>query len=510
MKSIFRHVFTAAIGFLLVFCMLTEASAITIISSDDYSSNYVPDYFNQMYGDVSGDMKITAEDARLALRLAVGYEDEELLLPVREFKDGTITEKSDAYELSSRAILSANVNGDQEITAEDARLILRAAVGLEDIDFYEALAENAAAAADYDDDGQLETVTIDYHYTKDLIVDGITLTYFDEGEAADSLTIDNRSFPEFPVFASDYDGYYPGYFADLENEAGEICINCSILMDAVSSHYFVFDVENGKLKTEAHLLDPGYSSGTGLYMYEDYNKDNMEALALYGVDDFNKSYGKYDSYLAALEGELGKYGFQWKKDTVFDGKDCYVLSGIQADDGFYTPNHSKNRGTDGGLSVDDVLYLFNKTNYLTSCWVDSTIGTELDLDDSFIDVETEDCYYRVTGGAYRSVEEINAAIREVFTDDVCNALPEPFDRQYRMAGDALYGMNMEVSTPRSELDCMILPISVSEYELQFSDITDEDVKSWASISLVLENGVWKFNDYFAFDFNTITFGFQDA
>ena len=61
-------------------------------------------------GDVNGDTQITAADARLALRCAVGLE---------------------SYKPGSRAFLAANVNGDADVTAADARLILRAAVGLE-------------------------------------------------------------------------------------------------------------------------------------------------------------------------------------------------------------------------------------------------------------------------------------------------------------------------------------------------------------------------------------------
>ena len=63
-------------------------------------------------GDVSGDGEITAEDARLCLRKAVGLE---------------------TYEAGSDEYNACDVTGDNEVTAEDARLILRAAVGLESL-----------------------------------------------------------------------------------------------------------------------------------------------------------------------------------------------------------------------------------------------------------------------------------------------------------------------------------------------------------------------------------------
>ncbi|MCH5198133.1 MAG: hypothetical protein J1E34_04415 [Oscillospiraceae bacterium] len=63
-------------------------------------------------GDVDGDNKITAADARLALRASVKLEN---------------------YAPGSAKFLACDVDYDNSITAADARLILRAAVGLENI-----------------------------------------------------------------------------------------------------------------------------------------------------------------------------------------------------------------------------------------------------------------------------------------------------------------------------------------------------------------------------------------
>ena len=62
------------------------------------------------YGDVDGDHEVTAEDARLALRASVGLEQ---------------------YDADSRAFCCADYTCDKTITPEDARMILRAAVKLE-------------------------------------------------------------------------------------------------------------------------------------------------------------------------------------------------------------------------------------------------------------------------------------------------------------------------------------------------------------------------------------------
>lgn len=64
-----------------------------------------------MKGDVSGDGKIQAEDARLCLRRAVGLE---------------------TYAKGSEKYKACDYDGDGNVTAADARLILRAAVGLKD------------------------------------------------------------------------------------------------------------------------------------------------------------------------------------------------------------------------------------------------------------------------------------------------------------------------------------------------------------------------------------------
>ena len=62
----------------------------------------------RVMGDLDGDGEVTAADARLALRAAVGLEI-----------------------LNEEQIKAADMDGDGEVTAADARLVLRKAVGLE-------------------------------------------------------------------------------------------------------------------------------------------------------------------------------------------------------------------------------------------------------------------------------------------------------------------------------------------------------------------------------------------
>ena len=67
-----------------------------------------------LLGDVNNDGKVTAADARLALRAAVGLE---------------------TYEPGTRAFKAADVDLNETLTAADARLILRKAVGYDDKEF---------------------------------------------------------------------------------------------------------------------------------------------------------------------------------------------------------------------------------------------------------------------------------------------------------------------------------------------------------------------------------------
>ena len=72
-----------------------------------------------LLGDVNDDGQVTAEDARYALRAAVGLDD--------------AAEGLDFSDPANRCYVAANVDGEAGISAADARLILRAAVGLENL-----------------------------------------------------------------------------------------------------------------------------------------------------------------------------------------------------------------------------------------------------------------------------------------------------------------------------------------------------------------------------------------
>lgn len=81
--------------------------AYDLIIKASFSAETVPEY---ILADIDGDGIISSSDARLALRASVGLET-----------------------LSEEQVLAADVNNDGEVTSADARLILRASVGLEEL-----------------------------------------------------------------------------------------------------------------------------------------------------------------------------------------------------------------------------------------------------------------------------------------------------------------------------------------------------------------------------------------
>jgi hypothetical protein len=84
-------------------CTVCGGTKNSSISKNDFEMFFKP-------GDVDGNGKIEAYDARLALRASVELE---------------------VYEKGSRQFMAADVIRDNVITAADARMILRACVGLE-------------------------------------------------------------------------------------------------------------------------------------------------------------------------------------------------------------------------------------------------------------------------------------------------------------------------------------------------------------------------------------------
>ena len=95
------------------------------------------------------------------------------------------------------------------------------------------------------------------------------------------------------------------------NDAGYISVNTDFRMNEWSAHYLLLRYRYGQLAEVAHLYDPGYTSGTGLYEYAAYSSDDSavrDAGCLYYAD-YEGVQGRYTDYVTAINQEFAMYGF---------------------------------------------------------------------------------------------------------------------------------------------------------------------------------------------------------
>ena len=108
-------------------------------------------------GDVDGDGKVTASDARLILRASVGLEKVDTNIADID-RDGKVTAADSRLALRESVGFKeitfemGDVNQDGKVTATDARLVARVAVGLE------TLTEDQIKVADMNQDGKITAV----------------------------------------------------------------------------------------------------------------------------------------------------------------------------------------------------------------------------------------------------------------------------------------------------------------------------------------------------------------
>ena len=170
---------------------------------------------------------------------------------------------------------------------------------------------------DFDGDGitDMIAVTADFYengYFKDINVRYVKINE-DAAREIDLLKI------ERPEKEYSGEGVTYSYSEDIEfyaNDKDYIMFNILSRYEGVSADYRLLKVSADSIEIEKHLYDPGYSSGLGLYFYEDY-PENYDTNALFD-QEVSYKFGKYDSYKEAIETELGVYGFKWK---LWDGTD---------------------------------------------------------------------------------------------------------------------------------------------------------------------------------------------
>lgn len=192
--------------------------------------------------------------------------------------------------------------------------------------FFEAnyKGENCANTCfDFDKDGQKDMLVTKRTVVKNTDVAEsyeIMLVKMKNNSAyvADTFTVSDEKMENYGVFLSDdvsMNTYAPQYIETYINPNGYIICNCFSKLNAWFAHYIVLEVKDGKFAVKKHLLDPGYTSGNGIYYYESYPEDS-----LYGFEVPDYYGGKYKSYKSAVDNELGIYGFEFT-ECGFDGAD---------------------------------------------------------------------------------------------------------------------------------------------------------------------------------------------
>ena len=118
------------------------------------------------------------------------------------------------------------------------------------------------------------------------------------------------------------------------NDAGYISVNTDFRMNEWSAHYLLLRYRYGQLAEVAHLYDPGYTSGTGLYEYAAYSSDDSavrDAGCLYYAD-YEGVQGRYTDYVTAINQEFAMYGFTFAAGEGPAGRDvpAHVAEGTGA------------------------------------------------------------------------------------------------------------------------------------------------------------------------------------
>ena len=134
-KKILTVVLTATVvlfAFVLVGIAVQDADILAPVDATATDGDATPtDIITIMLGDMDGDGVIRAQDARLVLRMAVG-----LPLDDATATDATATDAEYPEELMLIADVANELGEgtpDGKVTAADARYVLRIAVGLEEV-----------------------------------------------------------------------------------------------------------------------------------------------------------------------------------------------------------------------------------------------------------------------------------------------------------------------------------------------------------------------------------------
>lgn len=185
--------------------------------------------------------------------------------------------------------------------------------------FYSEYHEDEKSAKfirDFDGDGTEDMIICDYVAQENMYIRQLDI-YYVKLNGKKTEVVDHYSFQgewgEAPYGDAEHVELYI-------NENSQLLLNVLSRWDGIQGHFKLLKIGENEITEEKHLFDPGYSSGLGLFYYDNYfnHYDETEPLYEAGVETVE---GIYPTYKEALEGELGIYGFSWKLWEMADKND---------------------------------------------------------------------------------------------------------------------------------------------------------------------------------------------
>lgn len=139
---------------------------------------------------------------------------------------------------------------------------------------------------DFNKDGKNEMLVVDYSLSSKGVLSSCNLYLIsannENAEVVSTYKINNDNFIDYHVFiddsfVDDVNDSRKQYFEVYVNEKGYVSCNVFQRFNGCFGHYLIFDLSKNNFNLKQHLLDPGYSSGTGLYYYSGYTTDYKSA-----------------------------------------------------------------------------------------------------------------------------------------------------------------------------------------------------------------------------------------
>ena len=328
---------------------------------------------NTSLGDVSGDGEITASDARLVLRASAGLQD----LTAEQYNCG-------------------DINGDTEITASDARIILRISAGLDSIDNYvkEEPQEPETTTKAPETITQAPETTTKAPETTTQAPETTTKAPETTTQAPEETTID------LSVFLGKYLDDIKAVIGDLVLESvgfysNDVISVCTYYRDDIyiiglmgESDYSVFGVQIGQSASEAEsvLKAKGFTEEEDGVWYE----EDTEILCEYNVEN-----GKI-VYVACgkMTGPALDPGYNDIQYLLYESK-SYIMDTI--------PGLKYNSYQNAYTSPDNVSVTFDRNNEVTIIRIlDESEYTLLGL---AVGMDMDEVLYYSTTGAYEDEDK---------------------------------------------------------------------------------------------------------